>query len=243
MKRLLVGLIAVAALGVVAASALAAGNGNTVWLCNGAFLVLERCLVDSENEGVTMLYDLEEHAGVECASTWVLDEGWVGPGSEDEVTSVEFMEPEVHCKATEKALNTAFEPVTNVCEKTADVRTTAIHLPWLSLLYLEGSTTLILLSEMGNGQPGYLLSCLVATVKIEDECLGHAAATPTLTAVNLEEAGVKDLVTGTFLETPAKAELAECSLKKGKEVGYVTGAILFEALEGGAAVNLETSEE
>jgi hypothetical protein len=192
---------------------------------------------------VIKLYDLEEHWLVECDTGFVLSEGWVGPGSDDEVTSVEFMEPENHCTAPEKALSIEEREVANVCENTGDVKLKTVHLPWLSTIYLEGTTTLLLLSETTNGVPGYLLVCLVATVKIEDECLSHAAHTMTLTVENLKESGVANLVSESFLPEPAKTELAECSLKKGKEIGLVLGETLAEALEGGTAVNLETSEE
>src|SRR5277367_2035758 len=102
MKKLILGLFAVMAMGVFAAPALATGNGNTVWLCNGVQIQgsgSSRCLVDSENLEVFTLEDMLVPARVECAVGSILDEGWVGPGSEDETTSVEFVSPSTNCTA------------------------------------------------------------------------------------------------------------------------------------------------
>jgi hypothetical protein len=241
MKKLIIGLFALLALSVVTASALAT---NTVWLCEGKQI---RCLVNSENLETQLLYDLVAGSGVECEVGAVQDEGWVN-GSEDEVTTVTFLEPTTKCKPTAKGLNAKEEEVTNACKKVEAV--TALHLPWGTLVE-EGELSSTnkawdLLKELGsNGLPGYLIKCEIAGgTKQNDECLINASHTPLTELLNLAgNATELPLVSAVFPETLlAKAELATCSVG-GTESGLVLGEDLQEALVGGAQVSLELSEE
>jgi len=237
MKKLIVALLAVLSLGALAASAFA-GNGNTVYLCNGKQIYgtgNNRCLVDSENEGVLQLEDTEAvlgaPAGVECKAGEVFDEGWVGPGSEDEVTTVTFVAPKTNCTGTHDC--TTFDEVK------------ALDLPWATLLFLAGTESFVLISPTTNGEPGYLVECTVLGVTKDDVCKTTTGETASVPVVNL--LGIQTelpLLTATFLEVPhfSATELAECSLSKAL-TGLVFGAELLEALEGGVQVSLEISEE
>ena len=241
MKKLLVGLVAVLALGALAASAFAAG-GNTVWLCNSAFLTLEKCLTVSENLTALTLQDMNESSSVECAVGTVLDEGWVGPGSEDETTSVTFTS---ECAPSAKALNLAGETVSNACTGTKAVGK-ALNLPWKTLVYLEGTTTRDIISGTTNGEPGYEVECTVSGLKVKDKCLTSAAADDAHIELNnlAAEGSEPTLVDVLFMEKLVNAsEAAKCSLG-GAESGLIEGEVLIAAVNSsGTLISLETSEE
>jgi len=231
--------LAVMALGVVTASALAAGNGNTVWLCNSKFLTLEKCLVNSENLETIVLEDMTELAAVQCPPGSVLNEGWVGPGSEDETTSVTFGS---NCSPPPKAENLSNEILTNIC--TLVVSVTALALPWKTLAYLIGTATWDTIQPGASGnQPGYLITCVVAGLTMKDTC-----TTVSKHEANVELFNASSIVLAQFpkelkSEKESETERAKCSLG-GAETGLVIGGnIDFEALEGGSAVPLELSEE
>jgi hypothetical protein len=241
MKKLLMGIIGVFAFGVLAASAFA-GNGNTVWLCNGQFITgtgNSRCLILSENLTVLKLGDMNESAEVECPVGSVLNEGWVGPGSEDETTKVEFMQS---CPPTAKALNLAGAEVANVCGGTPTAE--PVDLPWKTLVYLEGSTTRDILSGTTHGEPGYIVHCTVAGLKIADECKTEAASPAHIRLELLAAEGSEpELVDVAFEETLKQTEWATCSLG-GKESGLVEGEVLLAAVNsGGTLIPLDFSEE
>jgi hypothetical protein len=125
----------VVALGALTASALAAGNGNTVWLCNSKFITLERCLTVSENLSTVVFEDMTELGAAQCGPGAVLGEGWVGPGSEDETTSVSFTLSK--CSPPPKAENLSGELLTNIC--TLIVSFKMLNLPWKTVAYLKGA--------------------------------------------------------------------------------------------------------
>jgi len=236
MKKLLLGLLAIAALGIVTASALAAGNGNTVFLCNSAFLTLTRCLTVSENLSTIVLEDMTELASAQCPPGAVLAEGWVGPGSEDETTSVTFG---TNCSPPSKAENLSGEVLLNVCTLVVSVK--AVNLPWTSLAYLTGTKTWDTIKPGASGnQPGYLLECVVAGLTMKDTCTTVATHEAN---VELENEATKVLVEFPKKLLISEEERAKCTLG-GAETGLVYfGNNLLEALEGGAAVALELSEE
>jgi hypothetical protein len=247
MKKLILGLFAVMALGVFAASALAQGNGNTVWLCNGKQIFgsgNSRCLTDSENEGVFILEDMLVPAKVECNAGSILDEGWVGPGSEDETTSVEFMKPTIECKAPAMAELLGGTENTNGCENVEEVK--AENLPWKTLVFLSGNKFFVLVGPGTGGEPAYKIKCMIAGVPKSDLCELLSGVTVTLPAENLEgNATELPLVTTEFLRVPKEAaEEAKCTTETGStQDGLAFGKILLEALEGGTQVSLEMSEE
>jgi hypothetical protein len=248
MKKLIPAVFVLLALSVTAATALA-GNGNTVWLCKGKQVFgtgNSRCLTNSENEGKFILEDRGSGAGsVQCEGTaTILNEGWVGPGSEDETTLVEFIAPKTNCKPSPKSetLNLSEAEVTNVCETVENVE--AKNLPWKSLLFLEGTASVDKVGPGTGGEPGYAIVCLVAGLKKTDTCTTTAAHPVIVNAENLTgSATEKPLVTITFPEKPKHPEeAATCSLG-GAEQGFVRGKVLLEGLEGGSQVSLELSEE
>jgi len=243
MKRLIIALFALGALGVLASASFAADN--TVWLCEGKEPTSKSCLVNSEGEGNFTLEDMKEEAAIECTGADVTDEGWVGPGSEDETTRVTFKEEgkEPVCKPTAKALNEAGEEVANKCEKVTG--TSAVDLGWITLLELVAGVSKDRIKETTHGQPGYTVKCKTSIIEIADECKSESAADDARVEVEnlLGTATEPPLVTVTFpAETEKKAEWADCSLG-GKESGLVRGKVLIAALNSsGTAVSLEVSE-
>jgi len=236
MKGAMLGLFAAAVLGIAAASAFAAGDGNTVWLCGSNYIVLERCLTIAENLSTIVLEDMTELAAAQCPPGSVLAEGWVGPGSEDETTSVAFTANS--CSPPPKAENLSGEALSNVCTLVISVK--ALALPWKTAVYLEGSATWDTIKPGASGnQPGYLIECVVAGLTMKDTCTtiaGHE--------LNVELENVSPLV---LLEFPkalkSEEEKAKCSLG-GNESGLVYGGdIDLEALEGGSQIGLELSDE
>jgi hypothetical protein len=108
----------------IASSALAT---TAVWLDDGQ-TATSKVSVVSSNLGAFKVEDMgTSAAAVECASQTVDGEGWAGPGSEDEITQVTFVESAKNCKPTAKALNLKNEEVTNACEKVEEV--SAVDLP------------------------------------------------------------------------------------------------------------------
>src|ERR1700684_657024 len=151
-------LIAIAAVAVVAASAFA---DNTVWLCGGAKITgtgNNRCLTVSENLEIEFLEDRGELAAsnVECAVGAVTDEGWVGPGSEDETTIVTFSQ--TACKKAAKALNLKKEEVTNKCGTFEKIK--VVGLPWTTLIELVAG---VAWDRLLTTTAGYAITCTGVT--------------------------------------------------------------------------------
>jgi len=134
MKKLIIALSALGTLGVLASASFA--TDNTVWLCQGKEVTAPKtCLVKGEAEGAITMEDMKEEAAVECVATSEgYGEGWVGPGSEGEITSITYTEPSKNCKPTAKALNEAGEEVANKCEAVRGLE--IVDLPWAALLEL-----------------------------------------------------------------------------------------------------------
>jgi hypothetical protein len=244
LKKLLMVLAAVSALGALVVAATSA-QAAFEWLCNGVAPTAEkRCLVISENLEVLVLEDMSIPAAVECPVGSVLDEGWVGPGNEDETTWVEFMATAPGpCKPAAKAMDLNGELLTNGCEKV--VRVGPLDLPWLTLveeLTEEGGVNSYwdLIESHEHGEPGYLVECSVAGLKVPDECKTVSNNTVLVLLLNLAAEGEEPaLVSVYFLEKPlSEAEQAECSLLKAKEDGLVKGEVLLQAIEGGKPVSL-----
>lgn len=232
-------LVAIAAIALVATSAFA---DNTVWLCGEAKITgtgNNRCLTDSENLEVTFFEDRGAVVAsrVECAVGSVTDEGWVGPGSEDETTLVTVVS--TSCKNAAKALNLKEEEVTNKCATFEKIK--VVGLPWKTLIELVGG---VAWDKLLTTTAGYAITCTGVT----DTCTNANEASVRLTNLALEGAEFP-LVDATF---PLKAtetrkgdssEYAKCSLG-GAEEGVVRGEILLAALTAaGASQTLEFSTE
>ena len=241
-------LVGVLMIGVLAVSAF--GADNTVWLCAGTVVNgtgNSRCLTTSANLEVFHLWDLTADSEVECAAGSITAEGWVGPGSEDETTLVEFASSTTNCKPTSKALNLSEAEVTNVCEKVESPGVVAIHTPWatLLLLALTSGTTYDEVFEKGtNKQPGYEVTCKTALGNVTDKCEKTA---------EIDDLEVNNLAGGSASEPPlvdvlfpfapvnSKKEYAKCSVG-GSESGAFEGEILLQAFSGSTPVSLEVSE-
>jgi len=243
MKRLIIALFALGALGVLASASFAADN--TVWLCEGKEPTSKSCLVSSEGEGNLTLEDMKEEAAIECTGADVTDEGWVGPGSEDETTRVTFTSPTTNCKPTAKALNEEGKEVANKCESVVSPGVGPVDLGWVTLLELVAGKSKDRIKETTHGQPGYTVHCKSSILELADECKSASAAKDARVEVEnlLGTATEPPLVTVTFPEeTESKSEWAKCSLG-GEESGLVRGKVLIAALNSsGTAVSLEVSE-
>jgi len=237
-------LLAVLAFTVTAA--LAAGTASAeepLWLCASESVTkANECLSLSANLETLILEDMGVPARVECAVEAVTSEGWVGPGAEDEITNVTFVQ--AACVKAAKAENLKFEEVANACEKVEKVA--AVDLPWKTLLVKNGAAFEDEILTSGAGEPGYLVECKVAGLNVDDTCLSRAGHPPTVVVENLsEEESGRLLVTTLFLKNPARGEetWAKCkSLVTDENDGLVIGENLLTAVRGGVAVSLEVSE-
>lgn len=238
--RIAVALASVLVLGVLAVSAF--GQDNTIWLCAGLEILNlpERCLILSENLETFVFYDLTADSEVECPTGVVMNEGWVGPGSEDEITLITFLSP--GCTPTAKALNLKEESVTNVCEKVENTGLpTPVNFPAPTLLLLRAGVTY---DEIG-GTAGYAITCKTALGNVTDTCQKEASQENNLEALNLPGNATEfPLVSVLFTLTPvvSDAERVKCSVG-GKESGALEGEILLQAFgSSGSEVSLETAD-
>src|SRR6202795_2477592 len=162
-------LFALLIVGATSLVAVAAASAETAeWLCANA-LAAKECLILSENLTVMQFQDRNSESAVECAVGSILNEGWAGPGAEDEITSIVFHEPTKECKASAKALNLAEVEVINKCKKFESIG--AIHVPWKTDLELiSGVAWDTLLPGSGTLQPGYEIMCETIVGLITDTC-------------------------------------------------------------------------
>jgi len=202
-------MFAVFAFAAVAASS--ASALSSVWLVNGALAPLT--LVTSESLGVVLLEDMgSTPAMVNCEE--VLNEGWVGPGSEDEVTSVVFMKA---CAVPAKAENLENKEVTNNCKSGTEATVVALNLPWNTLIVLSAGVFLDALTAGGNG-PGYKVECTnILGGKSTDECTTQKGTT------ELTNEGAS-AVLSEFPAAPAESEFANCTIG-GELQGLVSGNV------------------
>lgn len=202
---------------------------GTTWLCGEKTVAkTKECLVVSENLEAFLIEDTGVEAAIECAVGSVLEEGWVGPGSEDETTAVEFMKPTEDCKPTSKALNKKEEEVSNLCEKVLSVQ--ALDLPWSTKVELVGGLSYDKIGPTTNGQPGYLVECKTILGNVDDKCLSPTGkellVEPTDIPKNGAESPSVAMVFPRIL-LHGNVEAYECSIG-GKESGLVVGEELIE---------------
>lgn len=175
--RIFVSLLLVTAIGV-----LFAGVGTSSafeWLCNGASVTVKgNCLFRGLNETSFILQDTGAEYSIECAIEKITTEGTVGPGTEDETTTVkvsgEGKEP--NCKPTAKALNLAGEEVPNRCTKV--VKFTAADTPWKTALIEEkaGPVWWDLINTGNASGAGWELKCIVLGIETRDVCISGTVA-------------------------------------------------------------------
>jgi hypothetical protein len=246
MKRLVAGILGIFILGLVAASAFASG-GDDVFLCGGQpiggrrYVRVPPCGLVFENLEEWRYQDRGATLSIECAVGTEVGGGEVGPGSESEVTKVEFVEPKTNCTPSAKALNLKEEEVTNGCESALGVE--AVDLPWLVLALQEGGESVASVESGGNGEPGYTFKCLVAGLTETDTCKSaekHGGVVP-LKALRggLAELPLLNLIWG----RPRKSEEEATCTRGGAESGLLTLELLFAAKIGGIPTSLELGEE
>jgi hypothetical protein len=202
--------LAFGAIGVTSAFA------EDAWLVSGAVPATAQPVL-SESMGAFVLEDMGL-ASVTCPATSpITDEGTVGTetgnvGARFDLTvTVTF--PEKGKKCTSSAGEV--------------LEVSAIHLPWLTELVLNGATFLDLILGTGAGAPGYKIVIDILGVSETDEC---TTETSTTTVTNEETAALVE-----FLSTATEAESATCTLSK-KPTGLVVGKILIFSATAGLAI-------
>jgi hypothetical protein len=228
MRRLrLLGLavFAVLAFGAVAAASSASAL-ESVWLVNGARaevreLVLSEAELTLLNEGGGIIPKI----ALLCSG---LDEGWVGPGSLDEITlimslgEVESVENWILCTPQEG------------CEtSTPSVWVRPVGLPWETelLLTLSGTEEIYLNDILGlNGEAGWQVKeCLLFGTAHEDKCV-----------TNQSSADIDNNVTeGDVVALFGPAPMGHNALceSTGAETGVVDGEVLIFPESGSLAVS------
>jgi hypothetical protein len=205
MKRTkILGLVLIAA---VTIFAMTAGSATALqWLLNGKPLTTKVAVASS---GTLAFDDLAATGGavdLECDNT---DKGTVGPTPHDEITEI-------------KTTGCEFESGKNgACEAEGEVTTTALNLPWLSLLLSVSGVTVDRLTSANGKGIGWAVRCEVAGVlKVTDECTSGVASAPAVFDV---EGGVELF--------PQEPETLSCS-DGTKTSGMVTSADVIESPTG-----------
>lgn len=195
LKRLKIAGLCLVAVFAVSAVGAASAFASPEWLQNGSKLT---SALSVTSKGKLKLTDTKGglkkgSVTIECTGT---DKGTVGPGAADELTEVKATE----CKhvAGEECPSPSAE---------------AVHLPWKTELYEEGSAIRDKVANSGAGLPGWKVKCSI----LSDTCEAE-----TSTAIKLVEVGIVD---ATFEEKSAKAN---CS-RGGTGTGVVEGTDVLEA--------------
>jgi hypothetical protein len=192
-------LVAMFAISIVAAASASALE----WLLNGKPIAAP-VLVNSKSIGKLLLADLaapSKGTFIECEGN---DEGTVGPGDKDLVSSI-------------TATKCNFEKGrSGACEESKTVTAKALGLPWNTLLYTEnGKTRDSITSEHGTAI-GWNVECTVAGFfKVQDECTTKLASTAMAN------------VTGGVSATFEASETASCT-QGNSTSGMVIGSDLNE---------------
>jgi hypothetical protein len=210
-------LVAVFALSAVAASSAFAHE----WLFNGQPITGTEKTVLSESTALNLLLEdmkggvFGEAVDVLCSG---LDEGKVGPGAADLVTTITDLAGKVPPVSCETMSGTCPEPLAS-----------PDFLPWHTELFLNAKEEFRDLVGPGTGgEPGWNVTCKgIFGEPIEDLCTGH-------TNVLVENAAENDVI-ATF-DAVSMEEPANCGRGGAKE-GLVEGSILFMSDEGALAVS------
>jgi len=153
-----------------------------------------------------VLEDMKAGTSIECEGT---QEGFVGPGAEDEITKISATK----CKFIKQgSCGASPPPVAN-----------AVNLPWKTQLLSEtnketGKLLLVIdiLAHAGGGEPGWDVECTVGGFfKVQDTCKAPIAKL-TVTAI------LHDVIDTEFTKLLTKEFPANCSLGGNKE-GLVEG--------------------
>lgn len=241
MRRLIVALVAVSALGVLA---VAAGSASAAfeWLCGAS--EPGGCVVLGDNLEAVVFEDMGVPASVTCAVGSIESEGSV-LGAEGETKEIRINKPSELCTPSLKAENLKGESVINACKKVKNVE--AENLPWLEVieeLVIEGtedSYWILIKKGSAAGLPAFLVECEVAGIVVDDLCETFSESTTLLVlALNLPELeeGLL-LVSDFFLKSPlTTGETWDCTVG-GVENGLVQGEMLLLGMRGGLEASLE----
>ncbi len=142
---------------------------------------------------------------IQCGGT---DNGWIGPGKFDQITSISVKAS--NCKR-----------IAGLCITVEEVEVR--HLPWQTELFETEGRIRDKITETGNGQPGWKVKCS----GVVDECQTEAGKEQSILMSNVQATGV---VLG---EPDAKSGTVKCSIG-GAGQGEVRGLVQFHSTEGWA---------
>ena len=211
----MIGLALVVAL---AMSAVAAGSASAAhqWLIGGSPIA---AATKVHSKGLLLLTD---HNPLGNASLETIlhckgfDAGTVGPGVLDLVESIT-----AELLGTNPRVTCVFDKAGG-CESSPAPLALAVHLPWHTALYLEGTEVRDMILPDGAGNPGYKVVCKAPLLgMITDECTAPLGSTGL--------ANVAGGVEGIF---EAKAQNTNCKIggeAVRNEAGLVRGSTLFES--------------
>ena len=208
----MIGLAVVAALFM---SAVAAGSASAAheWLLNGASI---GAATKVHSLGLLLLTDHTAPLGETLIHCVGYDAGTVGPGAADLVESITK-----ELLGTNNVIECAIVKAGG-CKSGTIAKASAIHLPWKTELYLEGTELRDMITEDGTaGQPGWSVTCT--------NILG-GSTTDTCTST-LGSTGVQNVAAG--VNTPFEAKSPSANCKVGAEAirngaGLVRGTVLQE---------------
>lgn len=219
----MIGLAIVAAL---VMSAVAAGSASAAheWLIGGAAIAAP---VKVHSLGLLLLADTKAPGGEVKIHCHGFDTGTVGPGAygliEKITTTLLGTNERFHCK---------FDKAGACSEaKTPLLLALAVNLPWLTLLYLEGTEVRDLIEkDGGGGNSGWKIACTnILGGESVDECTSAPNHVGIHTTISLPD--------GVELLFDKKTPKATCSVG-GAGAGAVEGFDLIESPGAGAANKL-----
>ena len=142
------------------------------WLANGGEITTT---ITSDTSGELLFEDMGA-AGKPDVVCSILFEGTVGPGSSDSIEKIVDLENKSPLKCTDK---------NGICS--TPVAVTPLHLPWSTLLTVDGETLRDGISNSGAGEAGYTVDCNSLLGLVEDTCEGNTSG-----KVTNVEGGVED---------------------------------------------------
>jgi hypothetical protein len=209
-------IIGLAIMAALAMSAVAAGSASAehIWLLNGKLIAKP---VKIHSVGLLLLEDsgISSIEGgpvkIHCRG---FDAGTVGPNGLDLIQSITL-----ELLGTKDLIHCSYDKAGGCSGTTA--LALALHLPWHTSLYLEGTEVRDMIVSSGAGEPGWNVTCTnVLGGTTEDECLAPLGSTG---LANILTAAMG--VTATF---DAKSPNANCTIG-GAGKGIVRGSVTLES--------------
>jgi len=153
-----------------------------------------------ETNGTLELKDKETLLGESAVICTGTDKGSIGPGKFDRIESITTHE----CKAVK------------VCEATPTAK--PVNLPWQTELFETEKKIRDKITENGNGQPGWSVTCSTIGGPITDVCTTVAGSEGTPEVTNKQAAGNVQI---TFTEASGSASCTQGKPTSGKVVGAI----------------------